>query len=285
MLFAIGMVVLLGCIVGGFLGGGGHLYVLWQPFEFLIIFGSALGAYVIANPKDVLMGTLKSLGKLLSGSKYDKAAYLELLSVLYTIFKLAKSKGDLALESHVDNPSESELFKKFPKFLGNHHAVEFLCDYLRLLTLGSNKAHEIEAVMDAELESHRAEHHAISSAIQTAADGLPALGIVAAVLGIIHTMGAITEPPEVLGHMIGAALVGTFTGVLAAYGFVAPIAKSLEGKFEGEGHFLECIKIGLIGHIQGYAPQISVEFARKTLNGKVRPSFTELDEAIQNVQL
>jgi chemotaxis protein MotA len=285
MLFAIGMVVLLGCIVGGFLGGGGHLYVLWQPFEFLIIFGSALGAYVIANPKDVLMGTLKSLGKLLSGSKYDKAAYLELLSVLYTIFKLAKSKGDLALESHVDNPSESELFKKFPKFLGNHHAVEFLCDYLRLLTLGSNKAHEIEAVMDAELESHRAEHHAISSAIQTAADGLPALGIVAAVLGIIHTMGAITEPPEVLGHMIGAALVGTFTGVLAAYGFVAPIAKSLEGKFEGEGHFLECIKIGLIGHIQGYAPQISVEFARKTLHGKVRPSFTELDEAIQNVQL
>ncbi len=285
MLFAVGLIVVLGSVVGGYLGAGGHMEVLWQPFEFLIIFGSAIGAYVIANPGPVLGGTAKSLGKLFSGGKGSKARYIELLSVLYAVFKLAKTKGDLALESHVDRPHESPLFQKFPNFIADHHAVEFLCDYLRLFTLGSNKAHELEAIMDAELDAHKAGHHAISGAIQTAADGLPALGIVAAVLGVIHTMGAITEPPEVLGHLIGGALVGTFTGVLTAYGVVAPIAKSLEGKFEDETLYIECMKIGLIAHAQGYAPQISVEFARKTLHGKARPTFAELDEAIQKVQI
>lgn len=285
MLFAVGLIVVLASVVVGFLGAGGHLEVLWQPFEFVIIFGAAIGAYVIANPAPVLGGTLKSLGKLFKGAKGSKARYLELLSVLFAMFKLAKTKGDLALEAHVDRPNESPLFQKFPGFLADHHAVEFLCDYLRLFTLGSNKSHELEAIMDAELEAHKAQHHAVSGAIQTAADGLPALGIVAAVLGVIHTMGAITEPPEVLGHLIGGALVGTFTGVLAAYGVVAPIAKSLEGKFEEDTLYLECMKIGLIAHAQGYAPQISVEFARKMLHGKARPTFAELDEAIQTVQI
>jgi len=283
MLFAVGILVVFGCVAGGFLGAGGHVHVLWQPFEFLIIFGSAIGAFIVSNPMSVLMRSLKSLGTLFGGSKYNKNSYVELLSVLYAVFRLAKSKGDLALESHVDNPTSSELFQKYPIFLKNHHAVEFLCDYLRLFTLGSNKSHELEAVMDAELEAHHSEHHAISGAFQTMADGLPALGIVAAVLGVIHTMGSITEPPEVLGHLIGAALVGTFTGVLAAYGLVAPISKSLEAKFGEDGQYLECIKVALIAYTQGYAPQVSIEFARKTLSNQVRPSFFEIDEALQNV--
>ncbi|HOT83257.1 MAG: flagellar motor stator protein MotA [Rhodospirillales bacterium] len=285
MLFAVGMLVVLGSVVGGYLAAGGHLGVLFQPFEFIIIFGSAIGAFIVGNPMEVLVGTAKSFGKLLTGSKHGKASYVELLSVLYSVFKIARSKGDLALESHVDRPGESPVFQKYPGFLKNHHAVEFLCDYLRLLTLGSSKSHELEAVMDVELDSHRHGHHAIAGALQNVADGLPALGIVAAVLGVIHTMGAITEPPEVLGHLIGAALVGTFTGVLAAYGVVSPIARSLEAKFEEETHFLECIKIGLVAHTQGYAPQVSIELARKTLHGKLRPSFAEMDQAIQNIQV
>jgi chemotaxis protein MotA len=281
MLFVVGCLVVTASVIGGFLGGGGHLAVLWQPFEFVIIFGSCIGAFIIANPGAVLTGTAKSLIRVLQGVRHDKKGYVELLSALYAILKLAKHKGDLALESHVDNPQESSVFQRFPKFAGNRDAMEFLCDYLRLLTLGPAKAHEIEAIMDAEIETHRSEHHAVSGALQTAADGLPALGIVAAVLGVIHTMGAITEPPEVLGQLIGGALVGTFTGVLASYGIVAPVAHALETRFSADSEFLECIKTGVIAHIQGYAPDISVELARKAISPKLRPSFVELDNALR----
>ncbi len=285
MFFLIGLIVVTASVIGGYMGVGGHLDVLWQPFEFVIIFGAAAGAFVIANPKSVLGGTAKSLGKLFKGPKYNKAAYLELLAMLYAIFKLAKTKGDLALESHVERPDESPIFQNYPTFSSNHHAVEFLCDYLRLLTLGTSNAHEIETVMEAELEVHHQDRHAISGALHTVADALPALGIVAAVLGVIHTMGAITEPPEVLGHLIGGALVGTFSGVLASYGVAAPIAKSLENTFNAESRYAECIKVGILAHMQGYAPQISVEFARKTLLPDVRPTFAEVEEALQDVQV
>lgn len=285
MLFLVGGVIVVGCVVGGYLGPGGHLGVLFQPFEFIIIFGAALGAFIISNPMSTIMGTLKSFGALLKGSKLKKQSYVELLSMMYAVFKLAKTKGDLALESHVDKPEESALFQAFPGFAGNHHAVHFFCDNLRLLTLGSSNAHELEAIIDAELEAHHSHGHAVPAALQSVADGMPALGIVAAVLGVIHTMGSITEPPEVLGHLIGAALVGTFTGVLVAYGFIAPIAKSLENIQVAEAPYLNCMKTALIAHVQGYAPQISVEFARKTLTGAVRPSFEEMDEALQSIQL
>jgi chemotaxis protein MotA len=259
MFFIIGLLVVGGCVVGGYLGSGGHLDVLWQPFEFVIIFGSGIGAFIIANPKTVLGGTAKAFGRLLKGCRYNKTSYIELLGMLHSVFKLAKTKGDLALESHIEQPDESPIFQNYPSFAKDHHAVEFVCDYLRLLTLGTANSHEVEAVMDAELEIHHSEKHDIAAALQNLADGLPALGIVAAVLGVIHTMGSITEPPEILGHLIGGALVGTFTGVLASYGVVAPIAKSLENTFSAEGHYLECIKSGLIAHMQGYAPQVSVE--------------------------
>lgn len=284
MFFIIGFVVVTASVLGGYVAGGGHLSVLWMPFEFLIIFGAGIGGFIIGNPKTVLGGVGKALGgPLLKGSKYDKESYMELLGVLYSLFRLAKTKGDLALESHVEQPQESPLFQNFPKFAADHHAVEFLCDYLRLLTLGTSNAHELEAVMDEELEVHHGEMHAIAGSVQTMADALPALGIVAAVLGVIHTMGSITEPPEVLGHLIGGALVGTFSGVLIAYGFVGPMATSLTQTFDADSRYLQCIKAAVIAHMQGYAPQVSVEFARKALNNHVRPSFAEVEEMIQNV--
>jgi chemotaxis protein MotA len=285
MFFLLGFVVVMGSVMGGFLAAGGHAAVLWQPFELLIIFGAAAGAFVIGNPGKLLTVAVKSFGRVLKGSKQDKTAYLELLGAMYAIFKFAKTKGDLALEPHLDRPQESSLFQKYPKFSANLHALEFMCDYLRLLTLGTSNSHELDSLMDAELEIHRQEHHAVVGAWQTMADGMPALGIVAAVLGVIHTMGSITEPPEVLGHLIGGALVGTFSGVLASYGIVAPVAKSIELSFVAESQYIECLKAGLLAHMQGYAPQVSVEFARKNLNSFVRPSFLEVDEMLQNVTL
>ncbi len=283
MFVIIGTIVVISSVIGGYLGGGGHLGVLWQPFEVVIIAGAGLGALVIGSPKTVLLATAKSLPLLIKGSRHDKKTYLELLSLLYSIFKLAKTKGDLALESHVERPDESPLFAKFPNFSKDHHTRDFLCDYLRLLTLGTTNAHELEAVIDEEIEQHHAEQHSVSNGIINMADGLPALGIVAAVLGVIHTMGSITEPPEVLGHLIGAALVGTFLGVLLSYGFVAPIGRTLAAVFTAETKYLQAIKAALLAHMQGYAPQISIEFARKIMPNDVRPTFQEVEDTVTNL--
>jgi chemotaxis protein MotA len=280
MIFLIGIATVILCVIGGYLAQGGHLIVLFQPFEFLIIFGAACGAFVISNPMPVIKRTIGSLGLLLKGSPYSKESYLELLSLLYTIFKLAKTKGMLALEQHVEKPDESTLWTKFPIFASDHHAMTFLCDYLRLLTLGTDNAHELETLIDEEIETHHAEQNQISSALQTMADGMPALGIVAAVLGVIHTMGSITEPPEVLGHLIGGALVGTFLGVLLSYGFIAPMAGALKARYDAEVKYFLCIKAGLLAYLQGYAPAVAVEFARKALLSNVRPTFYEVEEAV-----
>jgi chemotaxis protein MotA len=261
---------------------GGKLYVLWQPFELVIIGGAAVGAFIVGNPKSVISGTLKAMGKLLTGSKYSKEAYVELLSLQYVIFKLAKSKGMLALESHVEDPHDSELFQKFPIIYNDHHAMTFLCDYLRMMVLGAENPFEMETLMDDEIDTKHAEEMHIAGAVQSVADGTPALGIVAAVLGVIKTMGSITEPPEVLGKLIGGALVGTFLGVFLAYGFIGPMATLLTAIFQAEIKYLQCIKVGLLAHMQGNAPSVSVEFARKTLFEDVRPTFYEVEEATQN---
>lgn len=284
MFLFIGIAVVLVSVFGGFMLDGGELHVLFQPFEFMTIFGAAVGAYVIANPKTVLTGTAGSFKYLISGSRYHKEHYMELLSLLYSIFKTAKLKGMLALEAHVENPSESALFQQFPLFAANPVAVTFTCDYLRLLTLGTENHHEVEALIDEELETHNHEYQTIASALTTMADGLPAFGIVAAVLGVIHTMGSITQPPAVLGHLIGGALVGTFLGVLLAYGFVGPVGASLRNTFEAEHKYFQCIKTGILAHMQGYAPAVAVEFARKSLLSDVRPTFYEVEEATSNVQ-
>ncbi|MFN4211125.1 MAG: flagellar motor stator protein MotA [Devosia sp.] len=262
---------------------GGHLEVLWQPFEFVIILGAAIGAYVIANSGAVLKQTIAMFGTLFKGSRYNKAAYVELLGMQFSLYKLVQSKGILALEQHIENPSESTLFARFPTFANNHHAVEFVCDYLRMVTLGSNNVHEMEALMDEELETHHQENERIVSAMQALADGTPALGIVAAVLGVIKTMGAISEPPEVLGHLIGGALVGTFFGVFVAYGFFGPFAQSLRSTYEAEAKYFLSLKVGLLAHISGQVPVMAIEFARKALLSEDRPSFAEIDEATANL--
>ncbi len=283
MFFIVGVLAVIGSVIGGYVGAKGQLGVLWQPYEFLIIFGAAIGATIIANPPSVLRGIRKNIRKVVTGAKYNKDSYMELLGVLYSVFKLAKTKGDLALESHVEKPDESPLFSSFPKFQSEHHSVEFLCDYLRLLTLGTSNAHEVEAVMEEELEVYYTERLSISGAVLAMGDAFPALGIVAAVLGVIHTMGAITEPPDVLGHLIGGALVGTFSGILISYGFASPIGKSMEAAFNAEARYMMCIKTAIVAHMRGYAPQVSVEFARKTLNNDVRPTFAEVEEMISEL--
>ena len=281
MFLIVGSLVVVVCVLGGYAAMGGHLLVLWQPFEGVIICGAALGAYIIGNSKTVLKRTGAAVGQVMKGSKYNKEDYLELLSLLYVIFKLAKTKGMLALEQHVENPEESELFARFPTFTANHHAMTFLCDYLRLLTLGTDNAHQIEALMDEELETHHQEDEAMSSAFQSVADGMPALGIVAAVLGVIKTMGSISEPPEILGKLIGGALVGTFLGVWIAYGFIGPMATSLKATQDADSKYFGCIKAGILAFMQGYATAIAVEFARKALLSNVRPTFVEVEETVQ----
>jgi chemotaxis protein MotA len=279
MFVIIGAVLVVVCVFGAF-SVHGDLRVLFQPVEFVIILGAAVGAFIIGNTKTNIKQVFKGLKRALKGPTYKKADYVELLSVLYQVFKLAKTKGMLALEQHVEKPDESALFNQFPKFLKDHHALEFLCDYLRMMTLGTENPSEVEALMDAELETHHQELHGASHAIQTMADGMPALGIVAAVLGVITTMGSITQPPKVLGELIGAALVGTFFGVLVSYGFVAPLANIIKGVDEADAKYYQCMKAGLLAHMQGYPPAVSVEFARKVLLSTERPNFYEVEQAV-----
>jgi len=279
MFIIVGAIAVVVCVFGGYMAMGGHVEVLWQPFEVVIICGAAFGAFLIGNQKSTIIATFRAIPTAIRGPRYDKQSYMELLSLMFSLFKLAKSKGAIALESHIENPHESPIFQRFPSVLKNHHAVEFLCDHLRLVTIGADKPHDLESVLDQEIETHHAEYHGVAVAVQSVADGMPALGIVAAVLGIIKTMGAITEPPEVLGHLIGGALVGTFLGVFLAYGFIGPLASALNGIYDSEHKYYACMKSGIIGFLQGYPPVVAIEFARKALLSDVRPSFIELEEA------
>ncbi len=279
MFFINGMVVVFGSVLGGYLPHG-SFGVLVQPLELVIIGGAAVGAFIISNPGANLKRALSHLGRIVKGMPHNKDSYINLLTLLYKTFKLAKTKGNLALEAHIETPEESDLFQDHPGFLGNHHAIEFMCDYLRLVTMGSDSANEIEDLMNLELEAHHAEAHEAFGAISSMGEGMPAFSIVAAVLGIIVTMGSITEPPEVLSDLIGAALVGTFLGILLAYGVVMPIAKNMELWAAADSKYIECIKIGILAHLQGSAPAVSAEFARKSLFSHERPTFIELEDAM-----
>ena len=282
MFFFIGVGVVLVAVFGGYVANDGHLPALWQPFEFIIIAGAAVGAFIIGNPKTVLSAVAKELPKVFKGPKYSKASFVELLVMLNVVFKLAKSKGAMALETHVENPEESSLFQQYPTFLADHHAVEFFCDFFRMLIMGADNPHEMEALMDARIEVHHHESLEVSHAVTGTADAMPALGIVAAVLGVIHTMGSITEPPEVLGHLIGGALVGTFLGILMSYGFVAPIAAQLKCVADAEVRYYICMRSGIIAYMQGYAPIMAVESARMVLLAHDQPSFADIEQAIDN---
>ena len=253
------------------------------PGEMVIIMGCAISAFLIANSSEGINQTMKYFSALSKPAAYSKDDYVELFSVLFTLFKLVRTKGWLALENHIENPHESDLFGQFQEFQHNHHALIFLCDYLRIISLGSDNAFELEAVMDAEIDT--IEHHEghAGHAMQATADGLPALGIVAAVLGIIKTMGSITEPPEVLGKMIGGALVGTFLGVWLAYGFFGPIAGAMGAKAETEVQYYKTMKVCIIAFLNGSAPQIAIEYGRKVIPHEVQPSFQELEEILNEL--
>ena len=280
MKFILGMLFVTGSVIGGYTLSHGHLGILLQPYEFLIIFGAASGAFLASNPGTVVKGVLGSIPTLLKGSKYNKQSYLDLLALMYE----ARKEGLMALENDIEEPNESEIFKRYPKVLKDHHALDFICDYLRLMVGGSMNSMELENLMDVELDTHHEEAHLPSHAVTSMADGLPAFGIVAAVLGVVITMGAISEPPEVLGHHIAAALVGTFLGILLAYGYVNPIGTFLGHVKREESKYLECIKVCILATLNGYTPQVAVEFGRKALYSSVRPGFAELEEYVKNIK-
>lgn len=278
---SLGVAIILACCAIGFLIAGGDLLALWQPAELLIIGGSAFGAMIMANPMSVTIGVFKSTGSLFTPSPYKKGLYLELLALLYDLFNKMRREGMLAIEADLDDPEASPLFSKYTDVVKIHGSIEFICDYLRVMMIGSIAGHELESLIDAELETHHAEAGLVPSAIGKVAEGLPGFGIVAAVMGVVITMGHIGGPPEELGHHVGAALVGTFLGILLSYGFAGPMGNYLEHKVREEAKFYECIKAALIATLNGAAPQIAVEFGRKVLFHEVRPSYAEVDERVR----
>jgi chemotaxis protein MotA len=275
--FGIGLVIALGSVIGGYSALGGHLEVLVQPFEFLIILGASLGTFVISNT----FSTIKDSGKALVEAITDKVPkprdFLDVLSVLHALMRELRSKSRSEVEGHFDNPKESEIFKGFPKLLSNADLVVFICDYCRLIIIGNAKTHEIEALMDEELETLAHEKYKPVHAFQAVADGLPALGIVAAVLGVVHAMGSLDQSPEILGGLIGAALVGTFAGIFISYGLVAPVASKIKVVRQKQLRLYTLVKQSLLAFMNGAMPQVAVEFGRKTIPAKERPTIDTVE--------
>jgi len=281
MLVLIGYVIVVGAVFGGFALAGGHLAAMLQPVELLMIGGAALGAFVVGNPGKTLKATFKALPSLLKGSKYTKALYMELMALLYEILDKTRKEGLLAIERDIDAPKESPLFRKYPRVLKDHHLVEFITDYLRLMVSGKLNALEIEALMDSEIQTHHQEGEIPAHALQRVADGLPAFGIVAAVMGVVHTMESVGLPPSELGLLIAHALVGTFLGILLSYGFIGPLSGILEQKLHEATKALECIKITLLASLNDAVPSVAVEFGRKVLYSTERPGFAELEKHVK----
>jgi chemotaxis protein MotA len=279
MLFIVGLVVVFGCVLGAH-SIHGSMAILWQPLEVVIIVGAAVGAIIISSSSDTLKDSLKAFKNIFKGKPYKKNDYLELLKFFYGTFKLMKSKGMLEIESHIENPQESNLFQVAPSLLKNHHNVDFICDYLRILTMGVDNPQQFEDLMDREIDLYIHEKSIPGTFWTQFGESLPALGIVAAVLGVINTMQSISEPPEILGGLIGAALVGTFLGILLSYGVFSPVGYFLTKYGAAQAEYLSCIKSGFISHLQGNAPSVTVEFIRKIVPEHDRPSFKELDEAL-----
>ncbi|MBZ8140164.1 flagellar motor stator protein MotA [Rubrivivax gelatinosus] len=283
MFVIIGWVIVLVCVFGVFIVHGGNIGVILTalPFELITIGGAAGGAFLANNQTKVLKATLKGVGRCFKGSKYTKARYMELMALLYDILQKARKEGLMSIEKDVEDPHNSPLFQKYPTVGNDHHVAEFVTDYLRMMVSGNLNAHEIESLMDSEIETHHHEEYAAVAAIQRLAGALPAFGIVAAVLGVVNTMGSVGQPPSVLGGMIGSALVGTFLGILVSYAFAEPLAGLLEQKVDEGSKELQCIKTTLLASMQGYAPQVAIEFGRKVLYSTERPSFVELESHVK----
>ena len=281
----IGIVLLFAMVFGSYILAGGKMEVILHslPYELMAILGAGVAAFLIGNSVTTIKATLGGFGKVFAGSKWKKQDYKDLLSLLFQLTKTMKSKGVIALESHIENPKESTIFNRFPKIMKDHFAIDFICDTLRMMTMNLEDPHQVEDAMEKQLEKHHHEALMPSHAIQSLADALPALGIVAAVLGVIKTMGAITEPPEVLGEMIGGALVGTFLGVFLAYGIVGPMSTRMKEVVEEEGSFYRIIQAVLVAHLHGNAAQISVEIGRGSVPSAAQPSFIELEEHLGSI--
>ena len=283
----IGFVFLLVMVFGGYLIAGGKFGIILAalPFEMMMIGGAAIGSFIMANSMHDVKHTLGGFKKILKGPRYHKSDYVEILSLLYWFVRLAQQKGAMALEAHIERPQESAAFAKFPKIAADQHTVTLVCDYLRMIGMNADDPHQIEDVMARELKKLKEEEMHPSHALQTIADALPALGIVAAVLGVIKTMASIDQPPAVLGKMIGGALVGTFLGVLLAYGLMGPLATRLKSVVEEECKYFEVIRAVLVAHLHGNAPQVAVETGRKMAPSHSMPSFQELEEQLQNLTI
>jgi chemotaxis protein MotA len=284
MFVIIGYVVICATIFGGYAMAGGHLGGLWQPLEVLMIFGGALGSFIVGNDNKALKATAKALPSLFKGSKFNKALYMDLLALLFEILAKIRKDGMMSIENDVENPEASPLFSKYPKLLHDHHLTEFITDYLRLMGSGNMDAFQIENLMDSEIETHHMEGHVPAHCIAKLGDALPAFGIVAAVMGVVHTMESLHLPPNELGIFIGHALVGTFLGILLAYGFVGPLSGLLEQKLEESTKMYNTVKVTLISSLNGYAPAIAVEFGRKILYSTERPGFAELETHVKQAK-
>jgi chemotaxis protein MotA len=281
MFVIVGYVVVLVCVFGGFALAGGHLAALFQPLELLMIGGGAAGAFFVGNSAKAIKATMKALPSVFKGSPYTKEMYMELMALLYELLGKIRKEGLMSIEGDVENPEESPVFSKYPTILADHHIVEFMTDYLRIMVSGNLNAIEIENLMDVEIETHHHEALLPAHVIAKLGDGLPAFGIVAAVMGVVHTMESVGAPPSELGMLIAHALVGTFLGILLAYGFVGPLSGLLEQKAEEAGKMFQTVKVTLLANLNGYAPAMAVEFGRKVLYSTERPGFTELEEHVK----
>lgn len=281
MLVIVGYIVVCGSVFGGFALAGGHMAILFQPIELLMIGGAAVGASLVGNNTKTLKASLKAIPSIFKGSKYNKAMYMELMTMLFDVLTKIRKEGLMSIEGDIEKPEESPLFSKYSLVVSDHHLMEFLSDYLRLMVSGNMDAFQIENLMDNELETHHHEGAMPAHFMAKLGDGLPAFGIVAAVMGVVHTMESVGIPPAELGILIAKALVGTFLGILLAYGFVAPIASLMEQKLEESSKTFQCVKVTLLASLNGYAPALSVEFGRKVLYSTERPTFSELEDHIK----
>jgi chemotaxis protein MotA len=277
----IGFAVVMGCVLGGFAIHGGQLGALWQPYELLIIGGAAVGALIIGNPSNVTKRVAGGIPALLKGARYKKDHYLALFAVMFELLTIARKEGMMGLERVIEDPTKSDIFKKRPLILQDRHAIEFIQDYLRLIISGDMDQHQLEALMDLEIETHHHDGQEPSTALSKISDSLPGFGIVAAVLGIVNTMGALGGPPEEIGQKVAAALVGTFLGILLSYGLFGPMANSMERLAKDETQFYTTIKTCIMGFLQGHPPQVAIEFGRKSTPGTLRPSFKELEAQLR----
>ena len=280
----VGILVVLVCVFGAYAAHGGHLHVLWQPSEVIIIGGAALGGFIIANPMTTIKMTISKAIHAIIGGPVGKKEYLELLQMMFQLFQTFRKDGPQGVERHIEEPEKSEIFKQFPTFLKNHHAVDFLCDTMKITLSADLSQYDVDDLLDQDIKVIHEEEHAAQHALGSVSDAMPGLGIVAAVLGIVHTMGMLDQGTEVIGHSVGAALVGTFLGILVSYGFLSPIAAKMGADIAAEGRYLGVIKSGMVALQKGAPPLVCVEYARRSIFPVDRPTFTEMDQATKGAK-